>query len=168
VSSVFLTEIGIPSTQTGALTLQTYDVELTKQFMRGDLNLTGFAGVRWAMVHQRSDVQGLGFPLGNSALSYNGIGPTAGLEGDAALLPGGPWSIYFAGRGSFLYGKQTDSTNDLIGLYTFGYRAQNSFASSWELNVGPQWKTPVAGLNHNDFSGGFGLLGFTAAVGISR
>ena len=160
--------------------------------------LTAFAGVRWATVHQRSDLEAIGFPIDDLALSYNGIGPTAGFEGEVSLVPGGPWSVYYAGRGALLYGKQTDNTSDFIGLYTFGYRMQNAFASSWEFNVGPQWKTPVAGvgdaffrvtadaqywqgvgnftpigvgsggLNHNDYSGGFGLWGFTAAMGIER
>jgi hypothetical protein len=186
-------------TQTGALTVQTVDLEATKQLLYGDWNLTGFAGVRWASVHQRSDVSALGFSADDFALSYSGIGPTAGLESDVAIIPGGPWSVFFSGRGAFLYGKQTDNAADAIFLYTPGYRTQSAFASSWELSIGPQWKTPVAGvgdlflrvtadaqywqgvgsfaptatspapgLNHNDYSGGFGLLGFTAAMGTQR
>jgi hypothetical protein len=35
-------------------------------------------------------------------------------------------------------------------------------------NFSPIGTSPSPGLNHNDFGGGFGLLGFTAAVGVKR
>jgi hypothetical protein len=194
--------LGAPAgifTQTGALTVQSYDFDITKQLLYGDWSLTAFGGVRWASAHQRSDVQLLGAAFDNLALTYNGVGPTAGLEGEAALTPGSQWSVVFSGRGSLLYGTQTDNTFDFAGLYTPGFRSQNAFASTWELNIGPQWKTPVAGvgdvffrvtadaqywqgvgsfapigtspapgLSHNDYSGSFGLIGFTAAMGVQR
>ncbi len=197
---------GAPSgsfTLTGALTLQKYDFELTKQLLYGDWTLTAFGGVSWATAHQRSDLQAFGIATTDLALGYNGVGPTIGMEGEVALAPGSAWSVYYSGRGSLLFGTQTDNTNDTTGLYLEGLRSQSAFASIWELSAGPQWKTPVAGvgdvyarvtadaqywqgvgdfapvatmaapflglsLNHNDYSGGFGLLGFTAAVGIER
>lgn len=204
VSAVTLVELGFPGSQSGALTVQSYDLDLTKQLLYGDWNLMAFAGVRWASVHQRSDLQVAGVPSDNFALSYDGIGPTAGLESEAAFAPGSPWSLYLSGRGSLLYGKQMENVTDNLFFYTPGVRSQNAFASTWQLDVGPQWKTPVAGvgylfvrltadaqywqgvgnfapigtntspffpvpgLNHNDYNGGFGLLGFTAAVGIQR
>jgi len=205
VSAVTLFELGAPGSQSGALTVQSYDLDLTKQLLYGDWNLMAFAGVRWASVHQRSDLQVAGTPVEDFGLSYNGIGPTAGLESEAAFTPGSPWSLYVSGRGSLLYGKQTDKASDLLFFYTNGFRSQSAFASTWQLNVGPQWKTPLAGvgylvvritadaqywqgvgnfapvgntffvppvpglgLNHNDYNGGFGLLGFTAAIGIQR
>ena len=198
VSGVFTAPAGV-FIQSGSLKLQTYDLEVTKQANFGDWNLQGFAGVRYVKVDQQSIVNSLGIMVDGSDLTYKGVGLTGGVEGEAALWTGSPWSIFFSGRGSFLYGKQTDNTTDLTFLYTPGFRSQNSFASIWEFNAGPQWTTPVAGvgdvyvrltadaqywqgvgnfspigtspspgLNHNDFGGGFGLLGFTAAVGVKR
>ena len=184
-------------TLNGSMALTAYDVELTKQLLYGDWNLTGFAGVRFAEAKQTSNLQSLGGTLIDSNLGYKGTGPTAGLEGEVVLIPGGPWSIFYSGRGSLLFGGQTDVTTDVTGVFLSGTRDENAFASIWEFNAGPQWKTPVAGVGdvfvrvtadaqywqgvsnftpvttpfglvHNDYSGGFGLWGFTAAMGIER
>jgi hypothetical protein len=184
-------------TLNGSMALRTFDLELTKQADIGDWTLQGFAGVRLAEAKQASNLQFFGGTIIDSELGYKGAGPTAGLEGEVRLIPGGPWSIFFSGRGSLLFGAQSDVTTDVSGLYLTGNRDESALASIWELNVGPQWKTPVAGvgdlffrvtadaqywqgmgnfspvatpsaLTRNDYSGGFGLWGVTAAIGLSR
>lgn len=186
----------------GMVATRTYDLELTQQASFRHWTLQGFGGLRYAQANQQMSYVAGALTGQQMSISYYGLGPTAGLQIDRALTSNQRWSFYGAARGSLLYGNQRDNVSDITGNYVNANRINNStFASIWELSLGPQWKirlprggdffvrstveaqfwqgvgnfAPIGAnaggfplVNRNDDAGGFGLLGFSTAVGITR
>lgn len=117
------------------LYLDMWDIEATfSDLHTGNWDFALFGGVRFARIEQSYNAfsQGLATQFLTSRQTYDGIGPTFGLEGSRRLGTSG-FSFYGVGRISFLFGKDEHVASGLnIGLVPEFTYAFHDNASSRE------------------------------------
>jgi hypothetical protein len=177
----------------GGTRVKAFDVEATQQVAFYRWSLLTSAGLRYAQLGETTFANTIQTGINTSTTNdnrFHGLGLTAGLQGQRSL---GPWeslSVYFAARGSILFGNQSQSgstvnnlNNNFIPATAF---VHNDTMAIWEIACGPQWQHKTKrGLNlfvrggleaqlwqpgntSNIDLGNSGFAGFTTAFGLTR